>query len=93
MSVLSTKVVYYVAKKTKQSESEKISPMYYDTVSQVYSPMSSYEYATPYLTQQEAEKRAVILNMLAQLETIKETEIKYMTIKRTETIEEITEEI
>ena len=93
MKTLSTKETFYIAIRTKGKEDSSIEPIYYNTANKSYSPTMDYGYATPYFTEIEAKKRVAILNMLAELENLGEVTIEYITVKRTEKIEEVTEEI
>lgn len=92
MKVLSTKETFYIARRTKGNQDSVIEPIYYNTGNKTYSPTMDYGYATPYFTEIEVKKRVAILNMLAELENLGEVTTEYITVKRTETIEEITEE-
>lgn len=89
MTVLSTKTLYYIIRKSKKSEIEIVEPISYNSYNRTYTPVFDYINATPYSTQQEVEKRVVVLNMLAELEMNNQTKTVYSCVKQTETIEEI----
>lgn len=93
MKVLSTKETFYIARRTKGSDNGIVEPIYYNTDSRSYTPTMDYSYATTYATELEVKKRVSILNMLAALENLEEVTTEYFTVKRTETIEEVTGEI
>lgn len=92
MKKLSTKETFYIARRVKGTESNIIEPIYYNLSNRSYNPTMDFNYATSYATNAEAKKRVLILNMLAELENIEETTMEYITVKRTETIEEVTDE-
>lgn len=89
MKILSTKETFYIARRTKGTDNNMIEPIYYNPSNRTYNPTMDYGYATSYTTESEVKKRVTILNMLAELENIEESTMEYITVKRTETIEEL----
>lgn len=89
MAVLSTVTTYYIAQKRTENEVEKIEPIYYNPVNKTYTPAMEYNYATKYTTLDEVNRRVAILNMLAELDGLEQNPIEYISVKRTETIEEV----
>lgn len=93
MTVLSTKTLYYIIRKSKKSEIEIVEPISYNSYNRTYTPVFDYTNATPYSTKQEVEKRVIVLNTLAELEINNETKTVYSCVKQTETIEEVKDEL
>lgn len=89
MAILSTVTTFYIAQKRMENEMEKIDPIYYNPTNKSYTPAMEYNYATKYATLEEVSKRVTILNMLAELDGSEQNPIEYISVKRTETTEEI----
>lgn len=88
MTELSSNTVFYVSQKyTEDSSSPQYNPMQYNAMTRTYVTAGDYPYATPYQSKEEAQRRVSILNMLAALDEQSNSEMTYVVIKKSETLE------